>query len=132
MHLSKIMDLAISQAKKSKGIGSNRNYRLGSVLFDKKRRVLAVENNSYKTHPLVMEFSEFPTLHAEMSCLIHNGLDNSKGCDIMVVRIRKDNSLGLAKPCKSCEKALRFSGINRVYYTTNDGSLQWQNINQET
>ncbi len=124
MTLDKIKGLAINQAKKSKGIGSNKNYRLGAVLFDKKRRVLAVESNSYKTHPLVLGFSEYPTLHAEMNCLVHNGLDNSENCDIMVARIRKDNSLGLAKPCPSCEAALRYAGIHKVYYTTNEGGIQ--------
>ncbi len=59
-----------------------------------------------------------------MSCLVHNGLDNSENCDIMVARIRKDNSLGLAKPCASCEEALKYSKIRNVYYTTNDGQLQ--------
>lgn len=70
-----------------------------------------------------MEFSEYPTLHAEMNCLIHNGLDNSEDCDIMIIRIRRDNSLGMAKPCQSCENALRYAKIRNVHYTTSTGEL---------
>lgn len=124
MNLVKLQELAIQQATKSLGIGSNRNYRLGAVLFDKKRRVVAAECNSYKTHPMVLEFSLYPSLHAEMSCLVHYGLDNSAGCDIIVMRIRKDNSLGCSKPCSSCMEALKFAGVNKVYYTTSKGELQ--------
>lgn len=128
MQIQKIFNLTIDQAKLSPGIGSNKNYRLGACLFDKKKRILAIENNSYKTHPLVLKFSNYPFLHAEMSCLIHNGLDNSRNCDIMVVRLRKDNSLAMALPCPDCEDALKQSGIRRVYYTTNQSELQWLNL----
>jgi tRNA(Arg) A34 adenosine deaminase TadA len=40
---------------------------------------------------------------------------------VYVARTCADGSLGLARPCPDCTKALRYSGVRKVYYTITDG-----------
>jgi tRNA(Arg) A34 adenosine deaminase TadA len=122
--LPKLVCQAVKAATKSKGTGSNLNYRLGAVLFDRKGRVVVAKPNSYKTHPFALKNSLYPFLHAEVHCLVSNGLDNCEGCGILVVRLKKNGSLSMAKPCPSCLKALLYSGIKDIYYSDWNGNIQ--------
>jgi deoxycytidylate deaminase len=56
-----------------------------------------------------------------------NRYTNNK-TDLYVVRIRTDGLLGNAKPCAECMNAIRCAGIRRVYYTTDDQTLQRENV----
>ncbi len=109
----------------AEGTGSNRNYRLGACLFDKKGRPLIAKANSYKTHPFVLRTSLYPFLHAEVHCLVSFGLDHCHDCGILVVRLKKNNELSMAKPCDACMKALRFAGIKDIGYSDWNGDIQW-------
>ena len=44
-----------------------------------------------------------------------------KGIDIFVVRVMKNGSLGLSKPCHHCTESMKRLGIKRVYYSTDNG-----------
>lgn len=120
--LDKILHKAVEIAKTSEGVGGNRNYRIGAVLFDDKR-IITAKCNSYKTHPLALKFSIYPHLHAELSCLISAGLDDVKDKDILITRILSDGRITMAKPCKFCQKALDYTKVRNVYYTNWDGIL---------
>jgi len=62
------------------------------------------------------------TLHAELGAIL--GLDRSitSGSVAYVVRIKEDK-YRMSKPCPMCEQALRFCGVKKVIYTTNDDSV---------
>jgi len=109
---------------KSTGIGSNKNYRVGAVIFDKRGRVISSACNSYKTHPFVLKYSNYPFLHAETHAIIAGGLDNVHNCDIMITRVLLNGQPSMAKPCPSCQRALKDCGIRDVYYTDWQGSIR--------
>ena len=62
------------------------------------------------------------TLHAELGAVL--GLDRSltQGSIAYVVRVKND-ALRMSKPCPMCEEALRFCGVKKVVYTTNNDSV---------
>lgn len=100
------------------GAGGNKHstFRLGAVLV-KKNRPVASSVNSYKTHPVARRLSEWPFLHAEMAAIIKCGLDNCEGLTLYVCRVRRDRTIGSAKPCAACEKLIQEVGIKEVKYT---------------
>jgi tRNA(Arg) A34 adenosine deaminase TadA len=62
-----------------------------------------------------------PTLHAELACVLGISRGKTSGATIYVVRLDKDDHLRMSKPCPMCMAALRFVGVNKVVFTTNDG-----------
>jgi tRNA(Arg) A34 adenosine deaminase TadA len=70
----------------------------------------------------VYERKDFSTLHAELGAVL--GLDQSQtsGSIAYVVRVKGDE-WRMSKPCPMCEQALRFCGVKKVVYTTNDNSV---------
>ena len=117
-------DYATGAALASPGVGGrNRSYRVGAAIFNR-RRVLSVRHNSYKTHPQLLRYTDFPFLHAEQAAILAYGLDNCVGCEIVVVRVRRDGSLAMAKPCHVCQTFIRKAGIEAVHFTTDNGSVK--------
>lgn len=116
--------LAIQQAEQSA-----MPNRLGAVVVRKKNVIGAgynredhpwlYRNNILKLHPK-------HGMHAEVSALY--GADDSEDAIVYVVRLRKDDSIGLAKPCLSCAGYMIISGIKRVIYSDNDGSFKQMRI----
>jgi deoxycytidylate deaminase len=98
-------------------------FRHGAVLV-RRNTVISAGFNQYKTHPnlvinITLDYT--PYLHAESHCLFKYGLDNSSGCDMYVIRLKRDNSIGLSKPCENCHFFIREANLRKVYYTTNNG-----------
>ncbi len=56
-------------------------------------------------------------LHAEMDAIIGTEFDDLKGCDAYVYRGGFKGEPRMAKPCPTCEDALRWCGIRRVYFS---------------
>lgn len=94
-------------------------------------QVVALGCNCNKTHPTQKYYNRYrnpsdsmlPKLHAEINCLNqlrHFDLNFTK-VRLYIYRIRRDQPLGLSRPCPSCMAAIRDLGIRDVYYTTNDG-----------
>jgi len=84
----------------------------------KGKKVLAIANNSKKTHPK-WGLNGYGYLHAETAALAKasaSGIDVTD-CEVYVWR----RGERLAKPCKSCYKALRDAGVGNVYYTDTKG-----------
>lgn len=97
-------------------------YRIASVVLDKRGKLLSTGTNSYtRSHPTQARHaakSGNPSkqfLHAEIAALI-----NCRGVayKIVTVRIKRDGTFGLAKPCPVCELAIKEAGIRIVEYTT--------------
>ena len=105
------------------GVGAGRKtYRLGSVLVNK-NSIISVGNNSYKTHPLLKDRTEWPFLHAEQHAIIRRGLDNCEGLDLYVVRILKNFNYAISYPCDVCKQLIKEVGIRNVYYIDEKGEF---------
>ena len=107
--------------------------RLGAVLIYK-GKVMSVGWNSTKTSPLQRQLNRYRgydvdaseahnTLHAEVACLTKARDLDIDWCraSIFVYRIKKDESAGLARPCKGCQALIKSMGIKNVYYSTENG-----------
>ena len=114
-------------------------FHLGCVITYK-GRVIGRGSNSDKTDPLQKFYNKERSfnkcgkqpvkhsIHAEIAALksiprsIQESIDWSK-VKVYIFRIcpGKKLHMGLARPCAGCMKALRDKGVQKVFYTTNDG-----------
>ncbi len=91
--------------------------------YDKKGRLLSVGRNSYvKTHPLQARMAKEVGedykiyLHAEVAALVK--VKNWTRVDKLVVtRYNKNGEPMIAKPCRVCQRVIKFAGINTVEHT---------------
>lgn len=44
--------------------------------------------------------------------------------DIYVVRVNSEGKYRNSKPCEMCQEAMRFCGVNRVFYSTEFGTFE--------
>lgn len=89
-------------------------------------RLITTASNMLRSHPIQCDYNfrrEFPVerhnIHAEISALMKIRHREYKNLKIYVIRIRKDGTIGMARPCKACMEALRDYGVKTVFYTTN-------------
>jgi cytidine deaminase len=61
------------------------------------------------------------TRHAEVAALLSLFPSDRSGVKVISVRIRKDGSFAMAKPCSACEKFMRESGVKKVTWSDSDG-----------
>lgn len=94
-----------------------------AIIYDKRGRVLSVGKNSYiKTHPLQAKYAhkvglpEKQYLHAEIAAIVRCR-DLQKAHRIEVLRVGRDGSLLLAKPCPVCQTAIKAAGIKNIEHT---------------
>jgi pyrimidine deaminase RibD-like protein len=111
MNISSIFKLAKNVAK----LSTHKRCKLGAVIVVNGTPV-AVGTNRGKTDPN----APFTGLRAEVVALGNAEKINLKGAILFVYREKKDGSLGLSKPYKYCEEALRLKGIKRVFYTIDE------------
>ena len=105
--------------------------RMGSVITDLKGKVISKGFNIRKTHPFQQHYAnkmknkEKEFLHAEMSALVKC---RKSPHTLYVARLKKDGSIGNAKPCPICLNAIQESGLKRIVYTNDDSSISFMNI----
>lgn len=120
----RFVDLAIQQAKQS-----NMDVRVGAVLV-RQKHVLGAGYNR-KDHPFLYKgkvkrlHTNFG-LHAEVAAC--HSIVSAKEGTVYVVRLRKDYSIGMAKPCLSCQGYLRIVGIKRVIFSDDNGNFHSMRI----
>ena len=68
------------------------------------------------------------TLHAELATVLNLDRSITQGADIYVVRVNSKCKFKMSKPCPMCETALKHVGIKRVYYTTDNGDLEYYKL----
>ena len=102
--------------------------KVGAVLLNKNRVLATATNLETKTHPLQAKFAERVGLHqkiylhAEIAALVKC----REECDTIVVARLGGHSgkeLRNSKPCPVCELDLKEAGVEKVYYSTDDGFL---------
>tara|TARA_R110000824_G_scaffold100088_4_gene237930 strand:- start:12440 stop:12877 length:438 start_codon:yes stop_codon:yes gene_type:complete len=64
------------------------------------------------------------TVHAELGCILGIPRSVTTGADVYVCRVNKEGSFRISKPCAMCHAALKHVGVKRVYYTTNENTIE--------
>lgn len=108
----KFFKLASQISKKS----NHPKHKIGGILV-KKKRVISIGFNKYKTHS--KSNHPYKNIHCELDCILGIDLNILNGSSIYLYRETKDGRPALSKPCKWCEQLLKNVGISRVYYTNN-------------
>lgn len=122
MNLAKPINLAISLAR-----NNNSKFRFGAVALSKRGRVLAVGQNSSKTHAFQAKAAMrsgrpfCQNLHAELDCLTK--IRNEDVHTLIVVRILANGELALAKPCKICSAVISNIGVKYVVFSNEYGKF---------
>jgi len=122
------MNRYIQVAREEAALSTHPKARLGALIFHK-GVIVGRGYNKVRTHPLVKRW--YPKynyhLHAEMDAVIRSRGEVS-GCDIIVVRILKDGSLALSKPCPHCLSMLIAHGLRHLYYVNENGLLKKERL----
>jgi tRNA(Arg) A34 adenosine deaminase TadA len=63
----------------------------------------------------------FPTKEAHAEARVCRKL--GWGGTVYVVRVLRDGTLTMAKPCRNCENRMRLSGVVKVYYSINENEF---------
>lgn len=106
------------------------DYYLIAATLDKKGRIIAIGENSIKTHPIMEHYSKKMRikhkihLHAEISALVKS---YQKSHSILVIRVNRSGNLAMAKPCPICQAAIDDAHIKHVYYSDIDGDIVYLN-----
>jgi len=113
---------AVSVALNSPGVGGrNKNtYRLGSVLTNK-RRLYTARHNSYKTHPLLIKFTDYPYLHAESAAIFAQGIKKCENLSLYTVRLMRNGHIAPAHPCEACRAIMKLAGLESAFVSTYEG-----------
>lgn len=127
MRHKRYFDAAYAVALAGPGVGgkNNNRFRLGSVIVDERRHIVAARYNCLKSHPKLVKYFKWPFCHAEAYAILSLGLDNCQGKSLYVIRLYRNNEIALAKPCSSCMALIVSVGISVVYYST---STDYQEI----
>ena len=115
---TRALDLATKVAANS----PHTNFKMGCVITNKKKQLVSVGINQYKTHPLQYKYGSKHkwAIHAELAALAQSLGD---AYHLYVVRLKKSGGLGMAKPCKACATAILEFGVEKVYWSTSDGTF---------
>ena len=119
-------------------MSTRKKYIIKATALDKKGVLLSVAFNDYfKSNPvqkalsLRAGLSEHRTaVHAEVLCLVRAKRlhPNKRVHTLLIERYDSDGKPKLAKPCASCELAIRDSRVQIVLYTSEYGI---QTLNQK-
>lgn len=98
-------------------------FRHGAVLVSN-GTVINASANSKRFCSFAARFRQpqkgLATLHAEMGAILNMPRDVTNNSDIYVVRVNQQNEYRNSAPCAMCQAALKFVGVKRVYYSTDD------------
>lgn len=96
-------------------------YRVGSLLVHKSRKLAVWGYNFHKTH--TKSSQPFKYVHAEFSAIMkaQRYWDDLEGSYLFVARWRRDNILGMSKPCEFCSTLIKKIGVREVYWSTLGG-----------
>lgn len=94
----------------------------GALIVYKNRKILGLGFNQQKTHPKASHPYKF--LHAEVSALLSTEGESLKNCSVYIYRETKDKRQAMSRPCASCMKTLKEAGIQKIYYTVDNGYLE--------
>lgn len=103
------MDDAFVRAR-HEALKSVETFRLGAVLIRRKAVIAAGRNRNVNACGL-------NSIHAEMDA-VFKCKRPPRDAHLIVVRVLRDGSLAMSKPCDACARALVRRGVRVVTYTT--------------
>ena len=124
-----------SKARKIAGISDYARVHIGCVAVYQ-GNIVGIGCNTNKIHPAQEYYNRYrvpkirngdkwliPKMHAEVNCInaIKNLDINFSKVKLYIYRIRNDRPFGMSHPCPSCMAAIRDTGIENIYYTTDVG-----------
>lgn len=102
------------------------DFFLLAATLDKKGRIIAIGENSVKTHPLMRKYGSKVNLqhkiylHAEVSAMVKS---YQQAHSILVIRLNRAGEFAMAKPCLICQMAIHTAKIKHIYYSDQDGDI---------
>lgn len=115
--MNKHLNLAKKIARKS-----NYRYKMSAIIFDGNRVISSGYNKvipceidtigSKYSNKLLFDCS----IHAEMMALMRARKWDVIGKEMLVIRIRKNGSIGNSKPCNNCLSNIIGAGIKVIYF----------------
>ena len=116
------MPPCVTLAKKMARKSTRRN-RHGAVILSSGNPI-SCGYNKEKTSPHT-EMNDYYETHAEEDAIRQlvraEGGVNTKGMDILVVRIDGNDKLMLSRPCPKCMEQIKNAGFRKLYYSDYNG-----------
>ena len=113
--------------KKAVSVALESDLRYKHVAFImKNKNVLCVGWNKGKSHPAIYNHpyrSMCNNIHAELDAVIKYGRTDCSDYTLVVMRVRKDGTLGNSKPCLGCQHVMQQVGFKSVYYSDGAGNF---------
>lgn len=105
------MDPALRIARKMAAHSHHKQHRLGAVLI--------------RGGNIISRGFNFSEVHAE-KCAINRcwRTGDLRGTTLVVVRVKRNGTLGMALPCDTCMARIVKAGIKTVYYSDDKGEIQ--------
>lgn len=95
----------------------------------KKNSINSIGYNSYKTHPIAERLGyRFPTHHSELSCILNFSGKEIRDYYMINFRFDKMGQLAMSKPCKGCQKLLKYYCVGKTIYSTGYGFKIWRSL----
>jgi len=116
MDANRVMTIAQKHMHKCQ----HRQHNVVCVIV-KKGKIMSMGYNDLRSHPLMGTQKK---VHAEVRAVVKAGRKDLTGATAFVIRCNKNNKIGMAKPCPICEKVLRDRGVNHVFFTNSNLSIQ--------
>lgn len=127
-------EIALNLLPKAKEERCTKNKFFHFAFGYKKNKLLAIgQNNPEKTHPQAIALAKrfnielaYPYFHAETDLISRlwgkHYIDN--GLKMVIIRLNKHGVLRCSKPCPRCEQIIKSLGINKVWWSTDNGFNQ--------
>lgn len=112
---NKLLNQCLGQAFKS-----TFKFKHGAIIVYKNYIIGAGYNIKF-THPFILPYNQYKTLHAEMVALLRVKNKRLLRHSVMyIARINKHGELMLSKPCNTCMRIIKSFGLTDIYYTDNN------------
>jgi deoxycytidylate deaminase len=99
-----------------------------SACLIKNGKVFSIGVNKYYDSNAIKDKSGKLSVHAEISALTGANIKQTKGFDILIIRINKSLNLINSRPCNACIEKLRQKGIRKAYYSDCNGNIACEYI----
>ena len=127
----KFLDKSLIIAKKLFPLNTERHFHV-AMIFDRNKLISIGQNNTKKISSNaiyfgkrynVTRFVDWPYEHSEINAIarIWSRIRIDSRLKIVVVRIGRSGKLLNSKPCDSCKTVMDAIGLDRVFFSTNDG-----------
>lgn len=107
---------------------SKKRYVITASTFDKRGRVISSANNSYSDSSKFMRYHAMLAQepykvfnHAECRAIELALKQKKVPHKLVILRYNSSGEMADAKPCKTCQLAIRLAGIKKVVYSTSNG-----------